>query len=110
MDAPRHTKLRKLTSNVMTTRQVGRIEDSIQANATAIVAELKAAGSGVDFVEYCAKELPMRTLTDMVGIPESERERTAAAADATVSWADPVYLKGRNPFEVLIAQQAYLLS
>ncbi len=108
MDAPRHTKLRKLTSSAMTPRQVRRIEDSIKANAKAIVEELKAAGSGVDFVEHCAKQLPMRTLSDMVGIPESDRERAAEAADAAVSWADDVYLDGRNPLEVLVENQGYL--
>jgi len=72
------------------------------------VAGHEAAGSGADFVEQCAKQLPIRTLSDMVGIPESERQRVAHAADALVSWADPVYLAGRNPLEVLIENQMYL--
>ncbi len=108
MDPPRHTKLRKLVSAAFTPRQVRRIEDSIKANAKAIVEELRVAGSGTDFVEHCAKQLPIRTLSDMVGIPESEREHVAQAADALVSWADPVYLDGRNPLEVLVENQMYL--
>ncbi|OBH24506.1 cytochrome [Mycobacterium sp. E342] len=108
MDPPRHTKLRKLVSAAFTPRQIRRIEDSIRANAKAIVEELRAAGSGADFVDHCAKQLPIRTLSDMVGIPESEREHVARAADALVSWADPVYLDGRNPLEVLVENQVYL--
>ncbi|MGD1170831.1 cytochrome P450 [Mycobacterium seoulense] len=108
MDPPRHTKLRKLVSAAFTPRQIRRIEDSIQANARAIVEELRRAGSGADFVDQCAKQLPIRTLSDMVGIPESERERVAHAADALVSWADPVYLDGRHPMEVLVENQVYL--
>ncbi|MDV3128257.1 cytochrome P450 [Mycobacterium sp. 21AC1] len=108
MDAPRHTLIRKLVHSAFTPRQVSRIETSIKENAGTIVAELKAAGSGVDFVEQCAKELPIRTLSDMVGIPESERNQVAHAADAMVSWADPVYLAGRNPLEVLLESQMYL--
>jgi cytochrome P450 len=108
MDPPRHTKLRKLVSAAFTPRQVRRIEDSIKANARAIVEELKAAGTGVDFVDRCAKELLIRTLSEMVGIPESEREHVAHAADAIVSWADPVYLDGRNPLQVLFENQMYL--
>jgi len=102
------TKLRKLVSAAFTPRQVRRIEDSIKSNAKTIVEELRAAGSGADFVDHCAKELPIRTLSDMVGIPESERQRVAHAADALVSWADPVYLDGRNPLEVLVENQVYL--
>jgi cytochrome P450 len=108
MDPPRHTKLRKLVSAAFTPRQVRRIEDSIKSNAKTIVEELRAAGSGADFVEHCAKQLPIRTLSDIVGIPESERQHVAHAADALVSWADPVYLDGRNPLEVLVENQMYL--
>jgi cytochrome P450 len=108
MDPPRHTMLRKLVSAAFTPRQVRRIEDSIKANARAIVEELRAAGSGADFVDHCSKQLPIRTLSDMVGIEEAEREHVAHAADALVSWADPVYLDGRNPLEVLVENQMYL--
>jgi cytochrome P450 len=108
MDPPRQTFLRKLASAAFTPRQVRRIEDSIQANAKIVVDELKTAGSGADFVELCAKELPIRTLSDMVGIPEEERQKVAHAADAMVSWADPVYLNGRNPMEVLFEAQIYI--
>jgi cytochrome P450 len=108
MDPPRHTKLRKLVSAAFTPRQVRRIEDSIKANAKTIVEELRAAGSGADFVDHCAKELPIRTLSDMVGIPDSERERMAHATDAMVSWADPAYLDGRKPMEVLVENQVYV--
>ncbi|MCV7103587.1 cytochrome P450 [Mycobacterium palustre] len=108
MDPPRHTKLRKLAHAALSPRQVRRIEDSIKANAKTIVGELRAAGSGADFVEHCAKELPIRTLSDMVGVPESERERLAQATDAMVSWADPAYLGGRHPLEVLMEHQTYV--
>jgi len=43
-----------------------------------------------------------------VGIAESERQHVAHAVDALVSWADPVYLDGRNPMEVLVENQMYL--
>jgi cytochrome P450 len=104
MDPPRHTTLRKLVSAAFTPRQVRRIEDSIKANAKTIVEELRAAGSGADFVQHCAKELPIRTLSDMVGIPESERERVAEATDAAVSWAGTLAAERRaHPGDDLIS-------
>jgi cytochrome P450 len=108
MDPPRHTMIRKVVHSAFTPRQVRRIEDSIKENARVIVGELREAGSGADFVEHCAKELPIRTLSDMVGIPESERAKVAEAADAMVSWGDPIFLDGRNPLEVLVGAQMYL--
>lgn len=110
MDPPRHTKIRKLVSAAFTPKQVKRIEDQIKANAKAIVRELAAAGSGADFVRHCASQLPIRTLSDMVGIPESERAKVAHAADASVSWADPVYLDGRQPLDMIMEAQLYLHS
>jgi cytochrome P450 len=108
MDPPRHTTLRKLATAAFTPRQVRRIEGSIKASAKAIVEELKAAGSGADFVEYCAKELPLRTLADMMGIPGSERAQVAHAADAMVTANDPVCLGGRDPMEVMFECIGYL--
>lgn len=108
MDPPRHTTLRKLATAAFTPRQIRRIEDSIKASATAIVEELKAAGSGADFVEHCAKELPLRTLADMVGVPDSERAQVAHAADALVSTNDPVFLAGRDPLAVMGENIMYL--
>ncbi|MEB3034868.1 cytochrome P450 [[Mycobacterium] nativiensis] len=108
MDPPRHTKLRKLATAAFTPRQIRRIEDSIKASAKAIVDELKVAGSGADFVEYCAKELPLRTLADMVGVPDSERAQVARAADALVSTNDPVFLDGRDPLAVMGENIMYL--
>jgi cytochrome P450 len=110
MDPPRHTKLRKLAHAAFNPRQVRRIEDSIKTNANTIVEELRTAGSGVDFVSHCAKELPVRTLSDMIGIPESERERMAQAADALIAWDDPIYLNGRSPMEVLVENQGYIIE
>ena len=74
MDAPRHTKLRGLVSSAFTPRQVARIEDGIRANAKRIVEEAAPSGGG-DFVELIAKRLPLVTISDMIGVPESDRER-----------------------------------
>ncbi|MCW3030586.1 MAG: cytochrome, partial [Solirubrobacterales bacterium] len=57
MDAPRHTKLRKLVSSAFTPRQIARIEDGIRLNARQIVERAAPSGGG-DFVELIAKQLP----------------------------------------------------
>lgn len=105
MDAPRHTKVRGLVNAAFTPRQVARIEDAIRANAERIVEDLAERGD-CDFVEHCAAQLPMATIWDMMGLPESERVRVTAAADDMVSWNDPEHRGGREPaamiFEAII--------
>ena len=100
MDAPRHTKLRGLVSAAFTPRQVARIEDGIRVNARRIVDEAAPSGGG-DFVELVAKRLPLITISDMIGVPEADRERVVAAADLLVTASDPETFGDRPPIEVL---------
>ncbi len=100
MDAPRHTKLRGLVSSAFTPRQVARIEDGIRLNAKQIVNHASRAGGG-DFVELFAKRLPLQTISDMLGVPDADRERVIQAADTLVSAADPEVFGDRHPLEVL---------
>jgi cytochrome P450 len=100
MDAPRHTKLRGLVSSAFTPRQVARIEEGIRVNARTIVADAAPSGGG-DFVQLIAKRLPLVTISDMIGVPDSDRERVVAAADLLVTTSDPEAFGERPPIEVL---------
>jgi cytochrome P450 len=100
MDAPRHSKLRGLVSSVFTPRQVARIEAGIRVNAKRIIAEAAAAGSG-EFVDLIAKRLPLQTISDMLGVPEADRDRVMEAADTLIAAADPEVFGDRQPIEVL---------
>jgi cytochrome P450 len=83
MDAPEHTRYRGLVSAAFTPRAVARVADRIQRNAASIVDGLIGAGD-IDFVESCSSQLPMTTVSDIVGVPESERDRVSRAAEHLV--------------------------
>jgi cytochrome P450 len=100
MDAPRHSTLRGLVSSAFTPRQVKRIEDGIQISAKRIIAEAAPTGGG-DFVDLIAKRLPLQTISDMLGVPEADRERVMEAADTLIAAADPEVFGDRQPIEVL---------
>jgi len=100
MDAPRHGTLRGLVSSAFTPRQVARIDAGIRVNAREIVADAAACGVG-DFVELIAKRLPLQTISDMLGVPEADRERVMDAADTLIAAADPEVFGDRQPIEVL---------
>jgi cytochrome P450 len=100
MDAPRHTRLRRLVSAAFTPRQVARIEEQIARQASAIVDELVEQGD-CDFVAQVSTRLPMWTISEMVGVPESDRLRITAAADAMVGWNDPDVVADRHPLQVI---------
>jgi cytochrome P450 len=98
-DAPRHTKLRGLVSAAFTPRQTARIETRIRELAAQVVDELAERGD-CDFVEHVAKRLPMTTISDLMGVPESQRDLVTRTADELVGWNDPDVLAGRTPFEM----------
>jgi cytochrome P450 len=100
MDSPRHGKLRGLVSAAFTPRQVARIEDGIRVSAKRIIEEAAPTGGG-DFVELIAKRLPLQTISDMIGVPEQDRERVVDAADTLIAASDPEVFGDRAPVEVL---------
>jgi cytochrome P450 len=94
MDPPRHTALRRLVAAAFTPRQMRRIEDQIQANATMVVDNLlqkaKESPDGwVDFVSECGALLPMHNINDMMAVPEADRQAAADAVMRATSWNDP---------------------
>jgi cytochrome P450 len=90
MDPPRHTVYRRLISSAFTPRNVRRIEEQIHKNACAVVDDLVGAGD-VDFVAACSARLPMMTITEMLGVPPSDREAVALAAEKLFSMSDDEY-------------------
>lgn len=90
MDPPEHTVYRRLISSAFTPRNVRQIEDQIHKNAVAIVDDLIGAGE-IDFVSACSARLPMMTISEMLGVPPSEREAVAKAAEKLFSMSDDEY-------------------
>jgi cytochrome P450 len=91
MDPPDHSRYRRLISSAFTPKQVRRIESQIEANAAEVVDALidrLRGGSEIDFVAECAAKLPMRTISDMIGIEHADQEAVAYAAESLFSGTD----------------------
>jgi cholest-4-en-3-one 26-monooxygenase len=59
MDAPQHTRFRKLVSRGFTPRAIARLRDDLDERARRIAKDAAASGSG-DFVEEVASENALR--------------------------------------------------
>ena len=101
MDAPRHTRLRRLVSSAFTPRQVARIEEQIRGQAAAIVDDLLDDGE-CDFAARVSRRLPAWTISDMMGVDPSERDWFVAQANDMVGWNDPTVQAGRDPLAVVL--------
>lgn len=97
MDPPEHTFFRRLVTSAFTPKAVARMRDIIDANAKEIVDDILTRGE-FDFVESCSSLLPMRTVSDLIGIPSSEREAVRSAAHAMFAGLTPEQIAaGQDP-------------
>ncbi|MBX7431888.1 cytochrome P450 [Mycobacterium sp. Y57] len=96
IEPPDHTRCRKLVSSVFTLRAVNALRDRVQDTADRLLDELEAGSGGqepVDIVDrYCA-QLPVAVISDILGVPESDRQHIlrfgelgAPSLDIGLSW------------------------
>jgi cytochrome P450 len=104
MDGVRHTTLRRLVSSAFTPRNVARIEAQIARQAATIVDQLVETGD-CDFVETVSMRLPMWTISEMIGVPEDEREPLARSANTMVAANDPEFAGEGSGLATLFAAQ-----
>ncbi|PXY33006.1 steroid C27-monooxygenase [Prauserella sp. PE36] len=90
MDAPQHTKLRRIVSKGFTPRAIGKLEDALRERAQQIVHTAKAKGSG-DFVADVACELPLQAIAELIGIPQEDRLKIFDWSNQMIGYDDPEY-------------------
>lgn len=90
MDAPQHTRLRKIISRGFTPRAIGRLEDELRARARKIAETAAAAGSG-DFVEQVSCELPLQAIAELLGVPQDDRDKIFRWSNEMTAGEDPEY-------------------
>jgi cytochrome P450 len=109
MDAPEHRKHRGLISAAFTPKAVHRISARIEQSAARIVDGLIGRGE-IDFVRDFSSQLPMETVSDIVGVPESERANVARAAENMIGAGDAVDVPPAEYAEFATGQAAYLFT
>ena len=90
MDAPQHTKLRRIVSKGFTPRSIAKLEDTLRDRAERIVFEARKKGSG-DFVTDVACELPLQAIAELIGIPQEDRLKIFDWSNQMVAYDDPEY-------------------
>ncbi len=90
MDAPRHTRLRKIISRGFTPRAIGRLKDELAARAQNIAKTAAAEGSG-DFVEQVSCELPLQAIAGLLGVPQEDRDKLFRWSNEMTGTEDPEY-------------------
>ncbi|MER7750505.1 cytochrome P450 [Kitasatospora sp. NPDC097643] len=72
LEAPDHTRIRRLVSKAFTPRMVEGLRPTVRRLAGELVDGLLAAGGG-DLIAAVAEPLPVAVIAEMLGVPEGDR-------------------------------------
>jgi cholest-4-en-3-one 26-monooxygenase len=95
MDAPEHTRYRKLVNRGFTPRTTKVLEPHVRELAVRILDQAIAKGS-CDFVTDVAAELPLEVIAELLGVPREDRQKlfhwtNQALGTADAGQVDPEY-------------------
>ncbi|MDH6258601.1 cytochrome P450 [Bradyrhizobium sp. BR13661] len=85
MDEPDHTRLRSIVDEAFRRRAIVAMEPRIRAIADDLADELFAKGSPADLVQCYARILPLSVISELLGLPQADRPRFIAWANAMSS-------------------------
>lgn len=85
MDDPRHQRLRRLTLGNVAPRALAAVEAELRARAAAIVDDA-VRRRRCDFLLDVAAELPLQAVARLLGVPQEDRHRLFAWANATLDY------------------------
>ncbi len=90
-DPPQHTRYRRLVSKPFSRREVYAYENGIRLLARAVIDEALVGAHEFDFVERIAKQLPMRMLGTLLGVPDDDGDWLVERGDALLGNFDPEF-------------------
>lgn len=83
MDPPMHGRMRGLVSRGFTPRRVAQLEPRIREIARGYIEELRE-NDDPDFIAHFAGRLPMDVISELMGVPVSDREELRRLSDLLV--------------------------
>jgi cytochrome P450 len=90
MDPPDHSRLRGVLTRAFTPRAVNLLVERIQQRATALVEAVTERGTA-DFARDVVADLPLLTLADILGVPESDRWLMFDWSNRVIGFQDAEY-------------------
>ncbi|MET0702883.1 MAG: cytochrome P450 [Mycobacterium sp.] len=90
MDAPQHSRLRKIITRGFTPRAVERLRAGLAEAARDIAEKAAATGTG-DFVQQVAAELPLHAIAGLLGVPAEDRQKLFHWTNEMVGDEDPEF-------------------
>lgn len=90
LDGSEQTRIRKLVSAGFTPRRVGALAPRIEALTDHYLSQMLQNDGEVDWIAELAGKLPMDVISEMMGVPEPDRDEVRRLADLVVHREDGV--------------------
>ncbi|MFB6889046.1 cytochrome P450 [Kitasatospora sp. NPDC056327] len=87
MDAPEHTRYRRLLAGRFTVRRMRLLTERVEEVTAECLDAMERRGPGADLVEVFARPIPAVVICELLGVPYADRERFQGHAD-TILTAD----------------------
>ncbi|MBV8931356.1 MAG: cytochrome P450 [Kutzneria sp.] len=91
MDPPDHTRLRRLVSKAFTAKVVSGLQPRVQQLVDELLDRMRGQRE-VDLISAFAHPLPVRVISEMLGVPYADHERFAQWSDALGNALGPGFL------------------
>jgi cytochrome P450 len=104
MDAPRHTRVRRLLAAAFTPRMIDRLRPRIESIVDDLLDGFGDHGKPADLLDMFLAPLPITVICELLGVPESDRSRLRG-------WAHRFMASSASPEEMAATHQevgAYL--
>ena len=88
-DPPDHTRLRRLVSKAFTPSSIEALRPRVQQLVDAMLDPMAERGTG-DVVSELAFPLPFDVISEMLGMPDADKEQIAEWSGAVVKTLDPI--------------------
>ncbi|MFE4621236.1 cytochrome P450 [Streptomyces sp. NPDC056747] len=85
MDAPEHTRLRRILTGKFTVRRMRLLSDRVAEITAEHLDAMERGGPGADLVEAFARPLPALMICELLGVPYADRDRFQGHADTIMS-------------------------
>ena len=90
LEPPDHTRIRTAVQDVFTPRHVRALEDKIAALCNRLAARLTAKSERhAELLTEFAETIPVTVIADLLGIPETERDRLVPWSKAIIGMFEP---------------------
>ncbi len=89
MNPPDHTRLRGLVSRAFTPRRIDSLHDRVLRMVDELLDEVAEAGE-VDLIDTLAYRLPVRVISELIGVPEADRDAFRPLTAALVKTLEPI--------------------